>query len=51
MDSVLVQNALMFFRGTEDVEDHITGRTHGIKLQIEFEMAEKRLGEWLKAGN
>lgn len=43
MDSVPVQNALMFFHGTEDMEDHITGRTHGIKLQIEFEVAEKRL--------
>lgn len=43
MDSVPVQNYLMFFHGTEDMEDHITGRTHDIKLQIEFEMAEKRL--------
>ena len=31
----------MFFHGTEDMEDGITGRHHGIKLQIEFEMAEK----------
>lgn len=31
----------MSFHMTEDMEDPITGRPHGIKLQIEFEMEEK----------